>query len=61
MIEMIVIMDTGVPRHRGLGILPGRLVIQNIAQKVCQVVYCQMLSKVVLNWQMLSKMLYNVI
>ena len=34
MIEMIVIMDTGVPRHRGLGILPGWLVIQNIAQKV---------------------------
>ena len=34
MIEMIVIIYTGVPRHRGLGILPGRLVIQNIAQKV---------------------------
>ena len=34
MIEMIVFIYTGVPRDRGLGILPGRVVIQNIAQKV---------------------------
>ena len=48
MIEMIVIMHIGVPRHRGLGILPGRLVIQNIAQKVSMMLSrIKKLSKVV--------------
>ena len=31
---ILVFIHTGVPSDRGLGILPGRLVIQNIAQKV---------------------------
>ena len=45
---ILVIIYIGVPSDRGLGILPGRLVIQNIAQKVSMILSrITKLSKVV--------------